>query len=479
MKSSQEQDSFECNANITMTTAQLRILESFESLLIDVSQKLVGLEKHIADLNSKTLSVQSEVLQINQNIRLIDGKIDKISGKSLDGPSFPGDAEKKLNNFSDLSCRCSSEQTFGVPVIQPLMYEGCNGNSLPTHATRNLSASPEFERIVIPNTAPRRTRSYRRPSIQLTADEANKRARIQRIHSRLLLLNPKKITIDYVRKHLGHHNLRRILWKDFLRIIFGIEEGQPERGFEGSNLIHPSSNFNTYFETVCVLLLICTVVIVPLQLSFWNSNDICVAGGLLYFNMAVDAFFVFDLFYRFFVGVMLPGGIYVHDLPTVAQVYLRAPGGFWFNLVTSIPFGWVDWAFELAYCSGGDMSGNNYAQRMAFARAVKPIRALKLIRLLRVSAIWGNLLIQLDLPPIFFRAFKTVCLILITLHISACGYWRLKVQRERARHGRGTRARTSTAAVPEHAQNGPPDPADALPVQMLPPERPAGAGPLK
>ena len=385
---------------------------SFETILVDVSKKLDCLESNISQLSANVSSLHSEVKQNNRNICLLDRKLDRLAAQFTNSQQASTEMdEKSRNNLSSLLSNECSEN---------LWHEnGCSRITVcknETHLDQNIG----------PGMNPQQ--KQRKLSIVLTPEEANKRARVQRINSRLLLFNPKKITIEYVRKHLSHPTLRRILWKDLLRVIFGIEEYQPERGIQGSKLIHPSSNFNTCHETVSILLLICTVVIVPLQLSFWNSDDICAGGGLLYFNMTVDAFFLFDLFYHFFVGVMLPGGFYVHDLGRVAQLYLRAPSGFFFNLVTSIPFGWVDWAFELAYCSGGDMSGNNYAQRMAFARAVKPIRALKLIRLLRVSGVWSNLLIKLDLPPIFFRAFKTMCLIIITLHLSTCGYWRLKVE---------------------------------------------------
>ena len=62
------------------------------------------------------------------------------------------------------------------------------------------------------------------------------------------------------------------------------------------------------------------------------------------------------------------------------------------------------------------------------ARAIKPVRALKLVRLLRVSSMWSALLVRLDLPPVCFRAVKTACLLLLALHLSACGWWRLKAE---------------------------------------------------
>ena len=278
--------------------------------------------------------------------------------------------------------------------------------------------------------------AQRRFSLTLSPEEANKRARLQRIRSRLALLNPKRITWAYVKHHLGSREKRRILRKELVATVFGIQESKAVDGGEGSRLIHPASPFHTCIETLCVALLISTILIVPLELSFWIKDDMCAPSPTRGFNMAVDAFFLFDSLYRFAVGAVLPGGVYVDDPREVARLYLGSPGGFWFNFLTSIPFGWIDWALTVAACSpsspdGGGHAGAGYSQHMAFARAVKPVRALKLVRLLRMSAIWGNLLIRLDLPPVFFRAFKTVCMIAICLHLCACGFYRLKLETDR------------------------------------------------
>ena len=267
--------------------------------------------------------------------------------------------------------------------------------------------------------------------MQLSPEIANKKARLQRIHSRLILLNPKSITFEYVWTHLWSPRLRHVLWTDFLAGVFGVQESQPRHGIDGSRIIHPSSLFHTCFETLCIAFLVSTIFVVPLELSFWSTNEFCQVDATLLFNMLVDAFFLVDLFYRFLVGVVRPGGVYVDTIPGVARIYLTTPGGFLFNLVTSVPFGWIDWAIITSLCDSDGPGSAAFAHNMVIARAVKPVRALKLVRLLRATSLWGHVLIRLDLPPVCLRAFTTTCLLVMALHLSACGFWRLKLDTDR------------------------------------------------
>jgi hypothetical protein len=265
----------------------------------------------------------------------------------------------------------------------------------------------------------------RRQSLLLTPEEASKRARLQRIHRRLNLLNPKQITWLYIRKHLKKGQ-RHVLWKDFLRIVFGIEASDPGQGIEGSRLIHPYSIFNTCFESICLVLLVSTIFLVPMELSFWSNNDYCTIDATLTYYMMMDVFFMTDLFYRFFVGIMQPGGIYIDSMESVSKAYLRSVDGFWFNVITSVPFGWINFACISIYCDSGAHSPD-FIQNVAVPRVLKPIRALKLVRILRATSTWGSLLVRLNLSPVLLRAIKSTCFLVAALHISACGFWRLKL----------------------------------------------------
>ena len=139
------------------------------------------------------------------------------------------------------------------------------------------------------------------------------------------MLNPTKLTFAYVQTHLSSPALRRVLWKDFLCGVLGIQEGQPAEGIDGSRIVHPRSVFHQGFESVCILLLISTAFIVPIELSFWSNRDPCSPSDVLPYFMLADAFFIVDLVYRFFVGVERPGGIYIDHIPQVSAVTWPPP----------------------------------------------------------------------------------------------------------------------------------------------------------
>ena len=49
---------------------------------------------------------------------------------------------------------------------------------------------------------------------------------------------------------------------------------------------------------------------------------------------------------NFFLGFHVQG-VYVDDLSAIAHRYATSPTRFWFDLSTSIPFGWIDYAVYL------------------------------------------------------------------------------------------------------------------------------------
>ncbi len=57
--------------------------------------------------------------------------------------------------------------------------------------------------------------------------------------------------------------------------------------------------------------------------------------------------------------------------------------------MTSVPFGWVDWTIINSLRDSDGPGAAAFAHNMVIARAVKPVRALKLVRLLRASSMWG------------------------------------------------------------------------------------------
>ena len=204
------------------------------------------------------------------------------------------------------------------------------------------------------------------------------------------------------------------LYGDFIRNFLGIRKRNAVRGIAGSRIIHPDSPFNSCVQVLLTVLLVYSVFLVPFQLSFWDNQDPCVVYPSLYFDMFADACFVVDLFLSFFIGIKDAQGNYVDSLSGVAYIQLTNPWLFWFNLATSIPVSWIDWRVaELcqAYGSEGAASPQNW-QSVGLLRAVKPIRLLKLIRLLRAKQIYTTVAELLDINPIYPRVFRILfCLV--------------------------------------------------------------------
>jgi hypothetical protein len=51
-----------------------------------------------------------------------------------------------------------------------------------------------------------------------------------------------------------------------------------------------------------------------------------------------------EVAYRFLVGFVDSAGNYCDSLAAVAVLQLSSPSLFWFNLVTSVPVAWIEWA---------------------------------------------------------------------------------------------------------------------------------------
>mmetsp|Transcript_21267 Transcript_21267/g.44670 ORF Transcript_21267/g.44670 Transcript_21267/m.44670 type:complete len:393 (+) Transcript_21267:2-1180(+) len=174
-----------------------------------------------------------------------------------------------------------------------------------------------------------------------------------------------------------------------LRIIFGIQPRNDAKGILGSKLIYPFSPFHVGVEIVCGFLLLYSAFIVPIQLSFWNSSDPCSLNPTLIFDMFTDLFFLLDVIYRFFVGIMKSDGTYCDNQKAVALINLASFWLFWFNLITSIPISWMEWFVLQQYCSETSTENTadsaNLVGSFGVLRIVKPLRLFKLLRILRIS----------------------------------------------------------------------------------------------
>ena len=141
---------------------------------------------------------------------------------------------------------------------------------------------------------------------------------------------------------------------------------------------------------ICGVLLVYSAVIIPPQLCLWNYDDPCKMFPTLYFDVFVDSFFLVteseviaasdytevqnaklnhngvksltwkrehcqacdaavgqvDIILQFFTGVHHEDLSYCDEWKSIALRNLRSVTGFWFDVVTSIPFSYLDIYFH-------------------------------------------------------------------------------------------------------------------------------------
>ena len=128
--------------------------------------------------------------------------------------------------------------------------------------------------------------------------------------------------------------------------IFGI--GQNLNGMRGSKLIEPSSPFSLFMLFVSFLLQLYSSLTSAFLVSFLYDVDICeIPPPTLYFDMIVDAFFLFEVFVKFFTGRYIAGE-YEDDLSRVVQDYFLH--GLLFDLVTSFPVSYLELSWLHTRC---------------------------------------------------------------------------------------------------------------------------------
>ena len=209
-----------------------------------------------------------------------------------------------------------------------------------------------------------------------------------------------------------------------LRLIFGICPPDLVSGLPGSRLIDPASPFAGAVEVTGAVMLIYSLAVIPLQLSFWDNPDPCARSATLEVDMLADAFFVFDIACTFLTGAMIDGR-YTDRPGAVAAAYLAAPSGFWFDAVTSIPFSWIDWLVLRACPQSAASEGSSGAATIYAARALKPLKLLKMARILRAFAQVRALLRRAGVTPSQERIALLMLALLVFLHVFGCAFWKV------------------------------------------------------
>ncbi len=127
-------------------------------------------------------------------------------------------------------------------------------------------------------------------------------------------------------------------------------------------------------------LLLYTAIIAPVQIFLWEFNEEeCNMFPSLYFDVFVDLFFIvsfcipaietkslefilefdglaiawqmqIEVILNFFTGSLDMSETYCDDIRLIAARYIAAPGGFWFDFATSLPWSLNDLlAYQVTY----------------------------------------------------------------------------------------------------------------------------------
>jgi len=151
---------------------------------------------------------------------------------------------------------------------------------------------------------------------------------------------------------------------------------------------------------------------IPLKISF--SVELPINHPWTQAELAVDYLFMLDMVFNFSTGLVDESG-FITDRRKIAQQYCKA----WFplDLITSFPF-------ELVLAdqnkSGKSTAGiTSFSKVLKFARIMRLLKLLRILRLMKLMSQWEQ---TSAISATMTRLAKLLIMMLITAHISACGW---------------------------------------------------------
>lgn len=176
--------------------------------------------------------------------------------------------------------------------------------------------------------------------------------------------------------------------------------------------------------------LLYTAIATPAVIAFHWLDDVCSVVPTLYFDLALDVFFLLDIIMSFCMGVIYQAHYY-DDPKWVANNYLC--GSFLFDLCTSIPVSFVELSVKVACeaaAKDGDANSGIDDLSLRFIRAMKPLRYVKLARIMKLNKI-GNLITTASdycgLEPRHQRLMMLGMRIVGLIHMGGCAVWLVKI----------------------------------------------------
>ena len=220
-----------------------------------------------------------------------------------------------------------------------------------------------------------------------------------------------------------------------LTAVFGINRSSPLR--DRSHLIHPDSVFHTACVYISVGMCLYLAIVVQVEVAFLWDVDLCGEGlPTETWDIIVDLWFILEILLTFVTGVYADG-CYYDDMRTVAVKYIGS-GGFFFDLLTSVPETLIEIGLRSTHCVGDHMEGDeadriNLLKILQLMRPVRVIRVLRAIRVARLlksnqhSAYATIFLDRLHIPIYVSRLFGAMMWILFIIHTGTCLFWFCKV----------------------------------------------------
>ena len=210
-----------------------------------------------------------------------------------------------------------------------------------------------------------------------------------------------------------------------LKLIFGIGPEDDVTGMPSSSLIYPLSWFGLAWIGLNVVFLAYIAVATPPMIAFYWLDDACIESPTLWFDFALDLFFLVDIIMNFNIGY-IQMGLYVDNRWEVARHYFR--GYFVFDCVTSFPVSFFE-VMALADCAE-EQGGNENQRSLRFVRAIKPLRLFKLARIFKLAK--GGIFVDtfmdfFNISPKHEKTLFVTLKFLMTLHMVTCAWWLWKV----------------------------------------------------
>ena len=174
----------------------------------------------------------------------------------------------------------------------------------------------------------------------------------------------------------------------------------------GRFVISPRVWYMRYWDLATIVLLLYTAVVTPVEVAFIPTK----LNILFWVNRGVDACFLVDIFFNFFLAIPDPlDGQLVYHHPTIIRTYLK--GWFIIDVISILPFDLVSIIFN-----------NGAVSKLKILRAMRLLRLMKLLRILRAGRIFQRLETLYTIDYSALELVKFGILALTCSHWMACAW---------------------------------------------------------